>query len=58
MRSDACSSRCDRRPAENYHQDYYTKKNSRYKVYRGLSGRDQYIESIWGESAPHESISM
>jgi hypothetical protein len=39
------------RPAEQYHQDYYTKKNSRYKVYRSLSGRDAYIESVWGEAA-------
>ncbi len=27
------------------------KKNSRYKVYRSLSGRDAYIESVWGEAA-------
>jgi peptide methionine sulfoxide reductase MsrA len=39
------------RPAEQYHQDYYMKKNSRYKVYRSLSGRDAYIESVWGEAA-------
>ena len=45
------------RPAEQYHQDYYLKKNSRYKVYRSLSGRDAYIESVWGESADH-SVSM
>lgn len=36
--------------AEDYHQDYYLKNPSRYKLYRGASGRDRYIESVWGES--------
>ena len=43
-----------RRPAEMYHQDYYLKKAPRYKVYRYASGRDAYIESIWGASAHAE----
>jgi peptide methionine sulfoxide reductase msrA/msrB len=34
-------------PAEEYHQDYYTKNPLRYKYYRGNSGRDQYLETIW-----------
>ena len=47
------------RPAEQYHQDYYMKKNSRYKVYRSLSGRDAYIESVWGEAAAADhAVSM
>lgn len=35
--------------AEEYHQDYYKKNSVRYKFYRSRSGRDQYLESIWGK---------
>jgi len=35
-------------PAEDYHQDYYKKNPIRYKYYRYRSGRDQYLEKIWG----------
>jgi peptide methionine sulfoxide reductase msrA/msrB len=35
-------------PAEKYHQDYYKKNPIRYKWYRSGSGRDQFLESIWG----------
>jgi peptide methionine sulfoxide reductase msrA/msrB len=35
-------------PAEDYHQDYYKKNPLRYKYYRYRSGRDQYLEKIWG----------
>jgi peptide methionine sulfoxide reductase msrA/msrB len=34
--------------AEDYHQDYYKKNPIRYKYYRYRSGRDQYLEKIWG----------
>jgi len=34
--------------AEEYHQDYYKKSVARYKFYRFNSGRDQYLEKIWG----------
>jgi peptide methionine sulfoxide reductase msrA/msrB len=34
--------------AEEYHQDYYDKNPIRYKFYRHGSGRDQYLEKIWG----------
>ncbi len=34
--------------AEDYHQDYYLKNPSRYKIYRGASGRDRYVEDVWG----------
>lgn len=37
-------------PAEDYHQDYYKKNPLRYKYYRYRSGRDQYLEKIWGKS--------
>lgn len=36
-------------PAEEYHQDYSKKNPLRYKLYRKGSGRDQYIDSVWGE---------
>lgn len=35
--------------AEEYHQDYYKKNPVRYKYYRFRSGRDQYLEKIWGD---------
>ena len=35
-------------PAEEYHQDYYLKNPLRYKVYRFGSGRDRYLEKVWG----------
>ncbi|MBI5194162.1 MAG: peptide-methionine (S)-S-oxide reductase MsrA [Nitrospirae bacterium] len=34
-------------PAEDYHQDYHKKDPERYKYYRYMSGRDQYIEKVW-----------
>ncbi|MBU0680812.1 MAG: peptide-methionine (R)-S-oxide reductase MsrB [Proteobacteria bacterium] len=36
-------------PAEEYHQDYYKKNPLRYKYYRNGSGRDKYLDSIWGK---------
>jgi methionine-S-sulfoxide reductase len=35
--------------AENYHQDYYKKNPVRYKFYRYGSGRDRFLERVWGE---------
>ena len=35
--------------AEGYHQDYYKKNPIRYKFYRYNSGRDQYLEKVWGK---------
>jgi methionine-S-sulfoxide reductase len=35
--------------AEEYHQDYYKKSSKRYTFYRFNSGRDQYLERIWGK---------
>ena len=37
-------------PAEEYHQDYYQKNPLRYKFYRHKSGRDQFLEGIWGKT--------
>lgn len=38
--------------AEEYHQDYYKKSSVRYSTYRRLSGRDQFLDKIWGDE-PH-----
>jgi len=35
--------------AEDYHQDYYRRNNVRYSFYRFNSGRDRYLEDVWGE---------
>ena len=35
-------------PAEDYHQHYFRKNPIRYKYYRFRSGRDQYLDKIWG----------
>ena len=36
-------------PAEDYHQDYYKKNPKRYKFYRFGSGRDRYLDKVWGK---------
>ncbi|KAA8677748.1 peptide-methionine (R)-S-oxide reductase MsrB [Vibrio gigantis] len=36
-------------PAEDYHQDYYKKSKVRYNYYRYASGRDQYLDKIFGD---------
>jgi peptide methionine sulfoxide reductase msrA/msrB len=36
-------------PAEEYHQDYWKKNPVRYKFYRFNSGRDQYLDKVWGK---------
>jgi len=35
--------------AEEYHQDYYKKNPVRYWYYRNGSGRDQFLDMVWGE---------
>ncbi len=35
--------------AEDYHQDYYKKSPIRYKFYRYNSGRDQFLDKVWGD---------
>jgi peptide methionine sulfoxide reductase msrA/msrB len=41
--------------AEDYHQDYWKKNPVRYKFYRYNSGRDQYIEKVWGKDEAMKS---
>ncbi len=35
--------------ADEYHQDYSKKNPLRYKYYRYASGRDQFLEKVWGQ---------
>jgi peptide methionine sulfoxide reductase msrA/msrB len=35
--------------AEDYHQDYYKTHPLKYKFYRYRSGRDQFLEKVWGK---------
>ena len=34
--------------AEEYHQDFFKKNYTRYKIYRAGSGRDEFINKFWG----------
>jgi peptide methionine sulfoxide reductase msrA/msrB len=36
-------------PAEEYHQDYYKKNPLRYRYYRSGSGRDDFLDRVWGK---------
>lgn len=39
--------------AEEYHKDYYKTHPLRYRFYRHSSGRDQFLQKVWGtEKAP------
>jgi peptide methionine sulfoxide reductase msrA/msrB len=40
--------------AEDYHQDYYLKNIARYHFYRTLSGRDAYLNKVWGSDLEFE----
>ena len=40
-------------PAEEDHQDYYTKNPVRYSYYRTGCGRDARLKALWGAAAPH-----
>ena len=42
-------------PAEEYHQDYYKKSTVHYKIYRAGSGRDRFIERVWGNDPAPQS---
>ena len=42
-------------PAEDYHQDYYTKNPVRYRFYRFSCGRDSRVQQVWGRQA-HDGI--
>ena len=37
-------------PAEDYHQDYYTRNPLRYKFYKTSCGRVRRLEELWGKA--------
>jgi peptide methionine sulfoxide reductase msrA/msrB len=37
--------------AEAYHQDYYKKQSIKYGFYRHGSGRDQFLNKVWGKNS-------
>ncbi|MEW6219748.1 MAG: peptide-methionine (R)-S-oxide reductase MsrB [Thermodesulfobacteriota bacterium] len=39
-------------PAEEYHQDYADKNPLRYRLYRAGSGRDRFLDAVWGNEPP------
>ena len=43
-------------PAEDYHQDYWTKDPIHYRMYRYGSGRDQRLHEVWGDKAAKPSV--
>ncbi len=36
-------------PAEEYHQQYYKKSAPHYKMYHDNSGRDEFLDKVWGK---------
>ena len=47
-----------KRQAENYHQDYYKRNKIRYNYYRYASGRDQYLDDIFGSDRNDNSVTL
>lgn len=45
-------------PAEDYHQDYYKRNKIRYNYYRYASGRDQYLDKIFGEHRSERPVTL
>ena len=45
-------------PAEDYHQDYYQRNKVRYNYYRYASGRDQYLDSIFGDDRKDNPMTL
>ncbi|EGA65004.1 peptide-methionine (R)-S-oxide reductase MsrB [Vibrio brasiliensis] len=45
-------------PAEDYHQDYYKRNKIRYNYYRYASGRDQYLDEIFGEEREENPVTL
>jgi len=45
-------------PAEDYHQNYYKRNKIRYNYYRYASGRDQYLDDIFGDDRKENPITL
>jgi len=44
--------------AEDYHQDYYKNNKIRYNYYRYASGRDQYLDKIFGKDREENPVTL
>lgn len=44
-------------PAESYHQDYYKKKPDHYQRYRKGSGREGFLQKVWGPKTKGQAYS-
>lgn len=44
--------------AEDYHQDYYKRNSVRYKYYRYSSGRDSYLDEIFGDERQNNPVTL
>jgi peptide methionine sulfoxide reductase msrA/msrB len=42
--------------AEDYHQDYYKNHSLKYSIYRHGSGRDQFLEKVWGKELEPKKV--
>ncbi|WP_067582111.1 peptide-methionine (R)-S-oxide reductase MsrB [Endozoicomonas ascidiicola] len=45
-------------PAEDYHQDYYKRNKVRYTYYRYASGRDKYLDEIFGSDRKENPVTL
>ncbi|WP_067515821.1 peptide-methionine (R)-S-oxide reductase MsrB [Endozoicomonas ascidiicola] len=45
-------------PAEDYHQDYYKRNKVRYTYYRYASGRDKYLDGIFGSDRKENPVTL
>lgn len=45
-------------PAEEYHQDFFKNNYIRYRVYRAGSGRDEFINRVWGKDKEYKFSKM
>ena len=44
--------------AEDYHQDYYKRNKVRYNYYRYASGRDKYLDNIFGDDREENPVTL
>ncbi|UYM17967.1 peptide-methionine (R)-S-oxide reductase MsrB [Endozoicomonas euniceicola] len=44
--------------AEDYHQDYYKRNPIRYNYYRYVSGRDSYLDEIFGDNRKENPVTL
>lgn len=44
--------------AEDYHQNFYQENPMRYQMYRSASGRDNFLDDVWGDERDYEPVSL